>query len=253
MSPECANFLGIDGFKASVDENGMCSVLVYMKSKTRKGTLVNKIGLWNKSPAKNMDIILEDPGDGVMVHVADGKFTSLFWKDDVIVKSIVAGLEGKTREFVSWGKEVGVLDRKWLASLAGRVDDVGAVGGAGVDDGVNDGQREDLQAEDDGGAGGVEDREDAPGGGGGVVVEELAVQNGVNRERAQHFEHMSFALRGHMGAAQRQANAPTRKRNQELEKDNEWLKGQLSDAVQGEVIPMLRDIQSRLPEAPSGH
>lgn len=252
MSSECANFLGIDGFKASLDDNGMCSVFVHMKGLTRKGTLVNKIELWNKSTKRNMSITLRDPGDGVIVHTSDGKFIREFWMDDVIMKNIVAGLEGKTREFVSWGKEVGVLDRKWLASLAGRVDDVGAVGGAGVDDGVDDGQREDLQAEDDSGVGGVEDREDAPGDGG-VVVEELAVQNGVNRERAQHFEHMSFALRGRMGAAQRQANAPTRKRNQELEKDNEWLKEQLSDAVQGEVIPMLRDIQSRLPEAPSGH
>ncbi len=50
------------------------------------------------------------------------------------------------------------------------------------------------------------------------VLDELARQNEKNRNRSEHYEHMSFVLRGQMGAAQRQANAPTKKRNEELEK-----------------------------------
>jgi len=66
-----------------------------------------------------------------------------------------------------------------------------------------------------------------------------------SKAKADHFERLSFQLRGQLGSSQREVNRPVRDENDRLVHDNEWLQERV-EINEKRILPTLKSISRRV-------
>ncbi len=66
-----------------------------------------------------------------------------------------------------------------------------------------------------------------------------------SKAKADHFERLSFQLRGQLGSSQREVNRPVRDENDRLVHDNEWLQERI-EVNEKRILPTLKSISRRV-------